>query len=265
MSAEVATLKESLSDEMLRNISLASEKGASVWLTCLPIEEFGFSLHRRAFLDSLALRYGWSLSNIPLSCVCGNSFSVSHALSCPRGGFPSIRHNEIRDLTARLLTEVCRDVRIEPDLQPIPVISPLIGGASANSSEGARLDVAVNGFWGGRYERTFIDVRVLNPHADSNKTSSISATYQKHENEKRRMYEQRVREVERASFVPVILSATGGMARQASVFFKRLASLLAEKRDATYGTTMNWLRCVITFSLLRSAVQCIRGAPFCLP
>ena len=64
----------------------------------------------------------------------------------------------------------------------------------------------------------------------------------------------------RASFVPVVLSATGGMARQASVFYKRLASLLAEKRDATYGTTMNWLRCVITFSLLRSAVQCIRGA-----
>ena len=75
-----------------------------------------------------------------------------------------------------------------------------------------------------RYERTFIDVRVFNPHADSNRTSSISATYQKHENEKRRMYEQRVH----------VLSATGGMARQASVLYKRLASLLAEKRDATY-------------------------------
>ena len=109
-------------------------------------------------------------------CMCGNSFSVGHALSCPRGGFPSSRHNEIRDLTARLLTEVCRDVRIEPGLQPIPVISPLVG-ASANSFEGARLDVAVNGFWAGRYESTFIDVRVFNPHADSSKTSSISATY----------------------------------------------------------------------------------------
>ena len=98
-----------------------------------------------------------------------------------------------------------------------------------------------------RYERTFIDVRVFNPHADSNRTSSISATYQKHENEKRRMYEQRVH----------VLSATGGMARQASVLYKRLASLLAEKRDATYGT-MNWLRCVPP-PLLRSAVQCIRG------
>ena len=83
MSAEVATLKESLSVEMLRNISLASEKGDSMWLTCLLIEEFGFSLHWRAFLDTLALRHGWSLLNTPLSCVCGNSFSVGHALSCP--------------------------------------------------------------------------------------------------------------------------------------------------------------------------------------
>ena len=31
-------------------------------------------------------------------------FSIAHSLSCPKGGFPSIRHNEIRDLTANLLT-----------------------------------------------------------------------------------------------------------------------------------------------------------------
>ena len=80
-----------------------------MWLSCLPIEEFGFSLHRRAFLDSIDLRYCWYLSNTPLSCVCGNSFSVSHTLSCPRDGFP---HNEIHDLTARLLTEVCNNIRI---------------------------------------------------------------------------------------------------------------------------------------------------------
>ena len=181
-SAEAVAVKESLSSEMQRILSLASEKGASAWLTCLPIEEFGFSLHRRAFLDSLALRYGWSLSNTPLSCVCGNSFSISHALSCPRGGFPAIRHNEIRDLTAQLLTEICNDVLVEPHLQPVPVGTSL-AGASANMSEGARLDVAMNGFWGGRFDRTFVDVRVFNPHADSNKTSSLSSIYLKHESE----------------------------------------------------------------------------------
>ena len=44
---------------------------------------------------------------------------VDHALSCPKGGFLSIRHNEVRDLTADLLTEVCHDVEVEPHLQPL--------------------------------------------------------------------------------------------------------------------------------------------------
>ena len=39
VSAEAATLKESLSSVMQRSLSLASEKGASAWLTCLSIEE----------------------------------------------------------------------------------------------------------------------------------------------------------------------------------------------------------------------------------
>ena len=74
----------------------------------------------------------------------------------PKGGFPSIRHDEIRDLTAQLLTEVCSDVKVEQDLQPVP--EGVSFTASANVSEGARLDVAMNGFWGGRFERSFVDV-----------------------------------------------------------------------------------------------------------
>ena len=34
-------------------------------------------------------------------------------------GFPIMRHNEVRDLTATLLTEVCHNVATEPSLQPI--------------------------------------------------------------------------------------------------------------------------------------------------
>jgi len=42
-----------------------------------------------------------------------------HALSCLRGGFPIVHHNEIQDVTANLLTEVCHDIVIEPNLQPL--------------------------------------------------------------------------------------------------------------------------------------------------
>ncbi len=42
-----------------RTLDLASERGASNWLTSLPISEFGFSLHKGAFVDALCLCYGW--------------------------------------------------------------------------------------------------------------------------------------------------------------------------------------------------------------
>jgi len=58
-------------------------------------------------------------SRTPTHCACDSSFSVDHALSCSKGGFPSIRHNEVRDLTAELLTEVCHDVEVEPHLQSL--------------------------------------------------------------------------------------------------------------------------------------------------
>ena len=145
-------LKVHLPHSLKRSMDLAQEKGASSWLTALPIEEFGFALHKGAFHDALALRYNWQPLHTPSTCGCGAKFSVEHALSCPKGGFPSIRHNEIRDLTANLLTEVCSDVCIEPDLQPIT--GEVLIGATSNAQDGARLDIAANGFWGGRFERT---------------------------------------------------------------------------------------------------------------
>ena len=76
----------------------------------------------------------------------------------------------------------------------------------------------MNGFWGGRSERCFVDVRVFNPFAPSNSSTSLSSTFKKHENIKRRAYGQRVREVEHASFTPIVLAATGGLAHEATIF-----------------------------------------------
>ena len=101
---------------------------------------------------------------------------------------------------------------IEPDLQPIG--GEVLTGSSSNTQDGARLDIVANGFWGGRFERTFFDVRVFNPHAPFNRHPRC---YRKHELEKKRQYEQRVREIEHASLTPLVLSATGGMANEATV------------------------------------------------
>ncbi len=239
-------------------MDLAKEKGSSTWLTALPLVEHGFAPHKGTFHDAPALRYGWTPSEMPSTCTCGSRFSVKHALSCARGRFPTIRHNEIRNLTATLLTEVCHDVCIEPELQPLS--NEILTGASANCQDGARLDIAANGFWGGTFERTYFDVRVFNPHAPSNRHTLLSSCYRKHEQMKKRAYEQRIREVEHASFTPLVLSATGGLANEANTFYKRLASLLASKWDHPYSSALCWLRCRLAFSLMRSAIQSIRGA-----
>ena len=102
-----------------RSLTLASEKGASSWVTALPLSCHGFVLHKAAFRDALCLRYGWQPQSLPSQCTCGQTHSVSHALSCPIGGYPTLRHNEVRDFTAGLLREVCHDVTTEPPLQPL--------------------------------------------------------------------------------------------------------------------------------------------------
>ena len=58
---------------------------------------------------------------------------------------------------------------------------------------------------------------------------------------------------EHASFTPVILSVTGGVAHKAT-FYKCLASLLAHKWGDDYSVVIGWLRCSL-FSLLHSAIQ----------
>ena len=186
-------------------MDLARERGSSSWLTALPLEEHGFSLHKGAFADALALRYGWVPSRTPTSCACGANFTVEHVLSCPRGGFPSIHHNKIRDITANLLSEVCNNVRVEPDLQELT--SEELSGHTANTTDEARLDITINGFWGGRFERTFLDVRVFNPYAPSNRNTTIEKCFRRHELEKKRAYSQCVREIKHTSFTPLVLSA----------------------------------------------------------
>ena len=113
--------------------------------------------------------------------------------------------------------------------------------ATANTQDGARLDIVADGFWGGSFERAFLDVRVFNPFAQSNSHSSIQATYHHHENLKKRHYEKRIREVEHSSFTPLVFSTTGSLGPAAGSFYKRLASMLADKWKQPYSTTMGWL------------------------
>ena len=56
----------------------------------------------------------------------------------------------------------------------------------------------------------FFDVRVFHPNAPSYCNTSVPSLYRRHEAQKKREYGDRVREVEQASFTPLMFATTGG-------------------------------------------------------
>ena len=161
LESQSASIKDRLPQNTNRAVIAAEEKGASTWLTALPLADFGFSLSKSEFRDALHLRYCWTPPRLPASCVCGQAFTVEHALSCSHGGYLGLRHNEVRDLLGEVLDEICVNVSLEPALKPLDgeQLAP-----TANSSESARVDIKAGAFWGeSRHECAFFDVRVFYP------------------------------------------------------------------------------------------------------
>ena len=83
--------------------------------------------------------------------------------------------------------KVCHDARIAPELQPMT--TEVLEGATANSQNGAGSDTATDGLWGSMLQRYAND--------------------------------QRVGEIEHATFTPAVLSATGGLTNEANTLYKR--------------------------------------------
>ena len=91
------------------------------------------------FWDAVSLHCGITPTNLSSTCQCGTPFSVDRAMVCLFGGFSMIRCNDVLDLTASLLTEVCHNVAAEPSLQPIT--SATFSFISANITNDACLDI----------------------------------------------------------------------------------------------------------------------------
>ena len=116
---ELENVKNSLLQKNKRAVDLATEKGASSWLTIIPIKDMDFNVNKRKFRDDIRIRYDWEILDTPSVCVCGDEFTVDHAMVCRDGGFIIQRHNGLHDLKAEMLKMVCNDVEVEPVLQEI--------------------------------------------------------------------------------------------------------------------------------------------------
>ena len=150
-------VKGLVSGKTLRAVDLATQKGASSWLTVLPIRDMNFDLNKSEFRDAVKLRYNGEVPDTLFVCVCGDHFNVDHAMICKRArGFVIQRHNELRDLEAEMLRMVCNGIEIEPVLQDITGEEFKRG---ANTAPDARLDIVAREFWE-RQRPAFFDVRI---------------------------------------------------------------------------------------------------------
>ena len=80
-----------------------------------------------------------------------------------------MRHNELRDSTAKLLI----DVEIEPHLQSLQ--GDTFALKSTKTDNDARSDIKANGIWESRFNKTYFDVKIFNPLSKSCPESSSEA------------------------------------------------------------------------------------------
>jgi hypothetical protein len=181
---------------------------------------------------------------------------MEHSQICHTGGFINMRHDQIKTLLYNEMSEVFRDVQVEPSLTPLSgeVILP----ASANREPDARSDIRARGFWT-EQQSAFFDVRVFYPHAPSYLSRSLSGLCKSFEQEKKRKYSDRILQIDHGSFTPLVFSSCGGMGPETSSAIRKLASMVAEKRNEQYSHTISLLRMRISFALIRASLICLRG------
>ena len=253
----LSSVAEKLSQDELRLHEELCKRGSSTWLTSLPLEEHGFNLNKAEFWDALSLRYDLSLREFPNHCACGKVNSIEHCLSCSRGGYVNLRHNQIRDLTANLLVEAgCKDVVVEPHL--IPLTGENLKYESAIKTDDARLDISARGIWS-PLSKLFLDVRIFNSRAPTNRALPVDKALKRHEDEKKRAYGERILQVEKSSFTPLVFSTSGIVGDEADKFYKQVASLLAVKTRQSYPDCIRYIRQRLSFCLLKTLVVSLRG------
>ena len=74
---------------------------------------------------------------------------------------------------------------------------------TANQRPETHLDISGTGFWTPG-QRTFLDVRVFDLNAQRHKNLELQKCYKRNEDEKKRMYNERILQVENATFTPLV-------------------------------------------------------------
>ena len=66
-------------------------------------------------------------------------------------------------------------------------------------------------------------------------------------------------QVEKVSFTPIVGSTFGGWGKEADRHHKRIATLIALKRNEEYTDVISYIRTRLRFSVLKSILTAVRG------
>ena len=108
-------------------------------------------------------------------------------------------------------------------------------------------------------DKVFTDVRIFNPLAPTNSIIPLEDALKRHEQEKKRCYNERVLEVEQSSFCPLVFSVMGSMGNEAEKFYRRTADLIAQRTNQRYAEVVRYIRQRLSFTLLRTCLVSLRG------
>ena len=111
-----------------------------------------------------------------------------------------MRHDNVRDVEAEFLDEVCRGVETEPGLLPV---EPENFEKGAITGDMVRLDIVATGLFG-NMEKTYFDVRVTHPNAPAYYEMTEERLYALNEKEKNDAYLERCLQSEKAGFIPLV-------------------------------------------------------------
>jgi len=157
-----------------------------------------------------------SACNMVGCLTCGISFLEEHALSCPRGEFLFVRHNEIRDSIAHLLRRFA---------MMFVLLQPLNGRGlsyrSAVKDDVARLDISAHGFG---------SMPLLIGHLPCHLAFIIMSS------KRGGLMAMKGCDVEIGCFSPLVFSAGGGCGPTTNVVIKMWASCIAICKGSLIAT-----------------------------
>ena len=179
-------------------------------------------------------------------------------MSCKKGGFVTLCHNEVQDITATFLSDVWKDVELEPSPLALNGENQTVRKTTKINDE-VQLDICARSFWVSGH-KAFFDSRVFYPYLQECSKETLKQCYSLKEHEKKGQYNTRIMEVDQGSFTPLVFTVAGVIRGEGRAFYLRLATLLSLKNGIEISKETSWVQFKVNFALPKIMLLCLRGS-----